>query len=118
MAVLVTIACVIIGTTLVMLALVCHKARKNGVFIAHKTNTEIYHKRCDDCDGCGVTMLDGSIIPPENRTYQNTSNGFVQRGKIANTKACGTCQGMGRVWMEEGKPRPIAARRGWNHKWQ
>lgn len=104
--------------TLWMAWLVYRKTRSVQVFIYRKTNAEIYHRTCDLCDGCGVTMLDGTIIPKDLRTYERTAHGWVRRPKIANTKACDFCLGMGRVWIEEGTVRPIAAKRGWFDRWQ
>ncbi len=107
--------------TFVMLALlwiVIRKARQSGLFIARRTDAEIYHRKCQGCDGCGVTMLDGTIIPESIRTFRNTRQGYVFNSKLANTKTCTFCQGLGRVWIENDIPRPISQNRRLNDKWQ
>lgn len=89
-----------------------------GFFIGQRTGVEILHRKCSDCDSCGVVMVDGSIIPPENRTYQRVKGGYVQRGKIANTKTCLTCGGLGHVWIEGDVVRPISQNRRPTDTWR
>jgi hypothetical protein len=94
---------IVLGTTGWAFWTVIQKARHNGGwFVAKKHDEQMYHRKCKHCNGMAVVMLDGSIIPEHIRTIIDLGDqGIIQEGKIANTKSCEYCRGMGRVWVSD-----------------
>lgn len=100
----------------VLLALKCYKKLvASGMFLSHRRGGQPVFRRCGECEGCGVTMLDGSPIPKSVRSVQQTSKGMIWPGSIANTKTCSGCQGLGSHWVEPttNQPRPNSVDRRW-----
>lgn len=111
-----------IAVLLAMLLLVIAIARpivRDGLFIGQMHNDKLVHRNCNDCDGCGVVMIGGQILHPDHRTFVNTSEGLVFRGRIANTTTCLSCNGMGRVWVDaNNEVRKVIQDRRMNDNWQ
>lgn len=83
-----------------MAAFLLRVAYKRSVWA---TSEKAQWVNCEPCAGCGVTMLDGSPIPKEYRTYYRSASSMARmagviQGRIANTKNCGYCHGVGHVW--------------------
>jgi hypothetical protein len=110
---------VLLFVAALLIYLILRRATRTHFFLGHRTDTEVFHRKCMTCDGCGVVMIDGSIIKPEHRVTERVKGGYVQRGKIANTKTCtGLCGGMGRYWVEGEFIRPISTDRRPDGEWQ
>lgn len=81
------------------------RLKASGMFLFQRGTDKIVFRKCKDCDGCGVTLVGGHIIPKQYRTFENEADGLVFRGPIANTVRCDVCNGMGGLWVGKNAER-------------
>lgn len=104
----------LILTGVIMLAVVtaaiCVLARVYARHTVWADSEKPLWKNCEECQRCGVTMIDGSPVPAEYRTFYRTVSGTAKRhgvfqGPIANVVSCEDCLGLGSVWVYQDKAR-------------
>lgn len=64
-----------------------------------ESGATLEHEKCGSCAGCGVQWHDGNkwtIIPRHLRDMNKEERSF--QPKLANTRRCPSCQGLGRIW--------------------
>jgi len=94
------------------------RLKASGMFLFQRGEDKIVFRSCKACDGCGVTLIGGAIIPREYRTFDNTVDGLVFRGPIANTATCNICHGMGGLWVgKSGEKRNNIPQKRIGNRW-
>lgn len=95
---------VLVATAAVIAVILLCWAWRHSVWA---TSEQARWEDCAACEGCGVVMLDGSPISREHRTFYRSVTPLARRagviqGRIANTRDCGDCKGMGHSWKYRG----------------
>lgn len=109
-------AVAVLACTAIVFAIhIVKKLIESGMLLSQRSGGQPVFRRCKDCEGCGVVMIDGKPIPKSVRSVQQTPDGMIWPGSIANTKKCMECGGMGSYWTEPStdKPRPNALETSW-----
>lgn len=97
---------VVLGAIAALIAIANYKKLvDSGMLIAQKSSEKIVYRKCKACKGRCVVMLDGSPIPDEHLSVRHTAEGMIWDGRIANTKNCPDCQGLGSVWIDQDNSR-------------